>query len=186
MAPLRNPRHERFVQALFEGKTADEAYIEAGFHENRGNASRLKATESIRNRLAELQEAVAATNEVSVGSLLRELEQARQKASNLDQLSAAVRAIEAKAKVSGLLIQRMEVRHVEDFNGCATMAEIIDKLLEFEAPGVSFTAQERARVQELFAAVGEIIENRKAKSVSAPSQRQIELSRGNGFKLIGR
>ncbi len=51
-------------------------------------------------RLAELQEAVAKEHEVTVSSLLAELEAAREKASNLDQLSAAVRAIEAKAKVS--------------------------------------------------------------------------------------
>jgi phage terminase small subunit len=29
--PLRNVRHERFVQALFEGQNATEAYATAGF-----------------------------------------------------------------------------------------------------------------------------------------------------------
>ena len=50
MPPLRNARHEAFARALFEGETADEAYVKAGYSENRGNASRLKAKESILNR----------------------------------------------------------------------------------------------------------------------------------------
>jgi hypothetical protein len=54
---------------------------------------------------------------------LVELEDARQKASNLDQLSAAVRAIEAKAKISGLLTRRIEVTEGNEFAGCETMGE---------------------------------------------------------------
>ena len=41
MPPLRNARHERFVQNLFEGKSANQAYIDAGYKECRQNAARL-------------------------------------------------------------------------------------------------------------------------------------------------
>lgn len=92
MAPLTNPRHERFALALFEGKSADEAYVTAGYSENRGNASRLKANESIQTRLTELQQSVAKEKEVTVASLLQELEEARERATTKDQMSAAVRA----------------------------------------------------------------------------------------------
>jgi phage terminase small subunit len=34
---LRNPRHERFAQELAAGKTADAAYVLAGYRENRSN-----------------------------------------------------------------------------------------------------------------------------------------------------
>ena len=102
MPPLSNPRRERFAQALLEGCSADEAFVKAGYSENRGNASRLKAKESISMRLAELQAAAAKASTVSVQSLLSELEEARQKATSLSQLSAVVRAVEAKARVSGL------------------------------------------------------------------------------------
>ena len=102
--PLRNVRHEKFVQALFEGKPASTAYEEAGYQPHDGNCIRLRGNERVQARLRELQETVAEANEVTVSSLLNELEQARARASSLDQLSAAVRAIEAKAKVSGLLI----------------------------------------------------------------------------------
>lgn len=50
--PLKNQRWERFCQALAKGETADAAYVIAGFKPNRGNAARLKATESIKARVA--------------------------------------------------------------------------------------------------------------------------------------
>ncbi len=59
MPILPNPRHESFAQALAKGKTADEAYAQAGYSPNRGNATRLKANEYIRKRVSELQGRVA-------------------------------------------------------------------------------------------------------------------------------
>ena len=59
MPVLPNQRHEAFAQALAKGKTADEAYTLAGFKPNRGNATRLKANDSIRKRVDELQQKVA-------------------------------------------------------------------------------------------------------------------------------
>ena len=56
MAPLKNQRRELFAQALARGNTTDDAYAEAGFSPNRGNAARLKANEYILARVAELQE----------------------------------------------------------------------------------------------------------------------------------
>lgn len=54
MPTLPNARHERFAQALAQGKTADEAYQEAGYSPNRGNASTLKAKQNIKDRVEEL------------------------------------------------------------------------------------------------------------------------------------
>lgn len=56
MPTLPNARHERFAQALAQGKTADEAYTIAGFKPNRGNASTLKQKQSIQNRVREILE----------------------------------------------------------------------------------------------------------------------------------
>lgn len=53
--PLKNPRHEKFAQGLAEGKTADQAYQDAGYKPNRGNATTLKANKSVKDRVAELQ-----------------------------------------------------------------------------------------------------------------------------------
>lgn len=54
MPVLKDTRHERFAQNLAKGMTADEAYVSAGYKRNRGNAARLKASESIQKRVAEL------------------------------------------------------------------------------------------------------------------------------------
>jgi hypothetical protein len=109
MAILTNQRHELFAQELAKGRSASEAYTLAGYKACRQNAARLTTNDDIRVRLAELQAAAAKASEVTVASLLSELEDAREKATTRDQLSAAVRAIEAKAKVSGLLTQKVEI-----------------------------------------------------------------------------
>jgi phage terminase small subunit len=141
MPPLSNPRWERFAQRLFEGLSADEAYVKAGYSENRGNASRLKANESVSMRVAELQAEIAKENVVSVGSLLAELESARQKATSLDQLSAVVRAIEAKAKVSGLLTQKIEVTNGGNvFDDCESTTDVADAIAR--SGGVELSADE--------------------------------------------
>lgn len=73
MGLLKNLRHERFAQELALGKTADEAYQLAGFEANRGNASRLKANESVQARVAEIVESAALRAEITVARVLTEL-----------------------------------------------------------------------------------------------------------------
>lgn len=73
MATLQNPRHEKFAQALAKGKTADEAYQAAGFRPNRGNATRLKAKESVVKRVEELVGKGAEKAEATVERVLKEL-----------------------------------------------------------------------------------------------------------------
>jgi phage terminase small subunit len=51
---LPNPRHERFCQELAKGKTADEAYVLAGYTSNRANAGKLRRKEHIRTRTEEI------------------------------------------------------------------------------------------------------------------------------------
>lgn len=108
MSILSNSRHERFAQELAKGKTADEAYVLAGFKESRGNAARLKANDSIVGRLSELQERAADQTEVTVASLIREAEEVRQLAVENGQYSAAIAAIREKGILSGKRIERSE------------------------------------------------------------------------------
>lgn len=58
MPALGNPKHERFVQGLLQGLSADAAYEAAGYKPHRGNASRMRADENIQKRLEELQKTV--------------------------------------------------------------------------------------------------------------------------------
>src|SRR6516165_5370817 len=109
MAPLRNPRHEAFVRSLLEGKSALDSYEAAGFRRDDGNAARLRRNPKVEARLAELQAEVAGAAKVTVESLLAELEDARIRATDVKQLSASIRAIEAKPKLAGLMVERQRI-----------------------------------------------------------------------------
>jgi phage terminase small subunit len=54
MPMLLNTRHERFALLLVEGQSAAEAYVLAGYKENRHNASALARSQPIKARTAEL------------------------------------------------------------------------------------------------------------------------------------
>src|SRR5450631_4087073 len=145
MPPLNNTRHERFAQALFEGHTADESYALAGYKPNDGNCIRLKGNERVKARLSELQAAAAKKSEVTFESLLHELEHARSRADGLDQLSAAVKAISEKAKISGLLVQRVEVGGPDAFDEAETMEDVMEAVSEqLAAKGYSFNDADKA------------------------------------------
>ena len=129
MPALRNQRHEKFVLALFEGKSATEAYRLAGFKPCRQNAARLTTKDDIRQRLAELQTETAATAQVTLQTILADLVDAAAVAKSKGQGQALVSAAMAKAKLLGLDIQRIEVGGVGDFDHCASVREMVDKVL---------------------------------------------------------
>jgi phage terminase small subunit len=98
---LRNPRHEKFAQELAAGKTADAAYVLAGYCENRSNAARLNANPGIQKRVAEIQSVGAERAAVTAETLIAEAESARKKAmADKGGAAAAVAAITAKAKLA--------------------------------------------------------------------------------------
>ena len=175
MAPLTNPRHERFALALFEGKSADEAYVTAGYRENRGNASRLKANECIQTRLIELQQAVAKEQKVTVASLLRELEEAREHATTKDQLSAAVRATMGKAQLAGLLVERsqVEITGTVSFKDCRDHADLAERMLQHlfsdDGPALQalITPDDVARGARFFDQLDGLLEEIKARAPKA-------------------
>jgi phage terminase small subunit len=103
MPTLQNPRHERFAQELVIGKTADAAYVLAGYRANRSNAARLSANQDIQRRVAEIQSLGAKRTAITVETLIAEAEAARSKAmGEKGGAAAAVAAVTAKAKLAGL------------------------------------------------------------------------------------
>lgn len=100
---LQNARHELFAQDWATGMSQEAAYKAAGYKPDRGAASRLSANVSIKGRVRELQSRAAADVVVSVASLTRELEHARLLALEKGQMSAAISAVLAKARIHGLL-----------------------------------------------------------------------------------
>lgn len=126
MPVLKNPRHEKFAQAVVEGKSAAEAYADAGFKPQRQNAARLMSNDDVVARVKELQAEGAERTLVSIESLTNELEEARRLAMADEKgASAAVAAVMGKAKLHGLLIEKnehtgkggapIEVRSLADF-----------------------------------------------------------------------
>lgn len=100
MPVLKNARHEKMAQALSKGKTADEAYVAAGFKANRGNAARLNANESIRARVDELLTRVAEKAEWTAADRLRDLKTIFD-ASATDDRRTAIAAIAEANKMQG-------------------------------------------------------------------------------------
>lgn len=120
MPVLSNARWERFAQELAKGKTADAAYVEAGFKKNRHNASTLKQRETISNRVAELlagreemdrksiemaAEALGIDKQWVMAELVDNVALAKQK----HDIAPANKALELIGKELGMFIDRKEV-----------------------------------------------------------------------------
>jgi phage terminase small subunit len=156
MAPLRNVKHEKFVAALLEGKTALDAYEAAGFARDDGNSARLRRNPKVAERLAELQAEIAGTTKVTVESLIAELEDARIRATDVKQLSASIRAIEGKAKLAGLMVERqkIEVTGGGSYDNCETAEDMAGEMAQAVMLGLdsthSATEDDRSRLIELF------------------------------------
>jgi hypothetical protein len=118
----------------------------------------------IRRRIDELQSRGAQRAEVSVASLLGELEDARARADNLEQLSAAVRAIEAKAKISGITVDRIEIGGPGAFDECESSAAVITAMVEaFASDGVVFTEAQETELNERVNGLAEFLAACKAR-----------------------
>jgi len=111
MPALANPKHERFAQALAKGETADAAYVLAGYEENRGNATRLKANESVEARVAEILERAATRVEITVASIsdrLLKIAEKCERTSEANKLGVARATLMDVAKLNGLIVDKRE------------------------------------------------------------------------------
>lgn len=108
MPVLDNPRHERFAQYLLKGKSAAEAYVMAGYRDNRHNASALAREQPILTRLQELQASAAVRAELTAADISRQLDEDRALAHKAEQAGAAVSASMGQAKLFGLIKERHE------------------------------------------------------------------------------
>lgn len=139
MPVLKNVKHEIFAQELAKGETCEQAFINAGYSPNPGNASRLKGYEKINDRVAEIIGRSATNTLITLESLLIEANVIQQKALESGQLSAANGALKLKAELSGYYVQRKEDvtprRNIKDID--TRLREILGAR---EAPGNTRTA----------------------------------------------
>jgi hypothetical protein len=118
------------VTGLLEGLPASRAFVEAGYAPNDGNAIRLKGNEKVQARLAELQAGAAAKAEVTLETILAELADAATVAKSRGQAQALVSAAMARAKLAGLLVDKIELVAPGDFDNLTSTKQIVDR--EFE------------------------------------------------------
>ena len=128
MPAINNSRREKFAQEYAKGKSATEAMQKAGYSDPR-NSTRLTKNDEVRRRVDELKERGAIRAEVTIASLVQELEDARQLAVERGQAAAAVAATMGKAKVTGQIIDRAEVRTPDDFED-KTAEELIEIVIK--------------------------------------------------------
>jgi DNA invertase Pin-like site-specific DNA recombinase len=126
MAALRNSKHEAFAQQLVLGQkhgwTRGSSYSRSGFKtEGKSaevNASRLlsNAKNGIAERVREIVGRGAAQAAVTVESLLSELDMVLAGAVDDRQFGAARAAIDSKARLKGLFVDKLEIAGAGEFS----------------------------------------------------------------------
>jgi hypothetical protein len=142
MSALKNAKHEAFAQLTIRGTkygwSQADIYQRAGFrasgHSAEVSASRLMKKPEIRRRLDELAAPAVKKAKVTVESLLAELEANIVGATAAQQHGAVNGAIMLMGKLRGLLIDRVEVGGVGEFDQCNSAEDVIDKLLGEQDP----------------------------------------------------
>jgi hypothetical protein len=130
MPVLANQRHEIFAQEIAKGKTLSESYVLAGFKPNRANAARLKAKESVRARVLEIQGLAANRAEITLEGILRELDEAISIAKQKGQPNALINAAQLRAKLGGLLIDKAEIAVTAEQTEPQSTAEVLANVME--------------------------------------------------------
>lgn len=110
------PKHELFCQEYVKDQRGDLAYTRSyGQTKNpAAAASRLLARTDIKARIAQLQDALAERNEVTVDSLMQDLERIYQIGIDLGDkgdtkgLSPAATAKHTQAKLAGLMVDKVQ------------------------------------------------------------------------------
>lgn len=108
LATPLTPKQQRFVQEYLQDHNGTQAAIRAGYSEStaRQQGSRLLTDPRVMAAVRAGQQKVAKKAEVTVDSLMAELEQARKLALKEKQASAAVTATMGKGKLAGLLVEK--------------------------------------------------------------------------------
>jgi hypothetical protein len=94
----KNNKHELFAQALAKGKSQIEAYGLAGYKPDQGAASRLSTNVNDQACVSALKEGAAKRAEITVGSLIEELDEAKEQAIARGQVAAGVSTIREKGR----------------------------------------------------------------------------------------
>jgi phage terminase small subunit len=134
------PRREKFAQKYIEIGDGSKAYRFAFNAKNMSDraiwteASRLLKNPKVALRVQELQERHQKPHEVTVDSLTRELDEARQLAIEIRQPAAIVSAVMGKAKLHGKIVDKSDV----------TMRKPINEMTDEELAAYAAEYEQRA------------------------------------------
>lgn len=107
------PKQEKFCLVFHATSNATEAYRKAYRTKNmaedtiNNQAYKLKQNPHIAARLEDLKKEDRERNKITIESLTSELEEARKLSIGFEQMSAAINAIMGKAKLHGLLVEKL-------------------------------------------------------------------------------
>ena len=90
----------------------------------------MMTNDDIKARVAELQGETAKAARITIESICAELDDAVAVARSKSQAQAMVSASALKAKLAGLMTERIEVGAPGDFDNLTTTAQIVDRVLE--------------------------------------------------------
>ena len=113
--------------------TLAQCYESAGYktkgHASETMASRLSFAEPVQARVSELQGTVARKAVITIETLCAELDEANAVAKANGQAGAMVSATTLRAKLAGLLRDKVEISSPAPFSQCKTMAELAEGVL---------------------------------------------------------
>jgi terminase small subunit-like protein len=162
MPQLENLKWEQFCrkmlrasqQGLSQGWAYGEVYKVTGRVADTA-ASRLLKNEQIRKRIAELAAPAERRAKLSAADAIAKLDRVYTGALSAEQYSAAGRAAEVQSKISGLMIDKLEVGRVGDFSACNSVEEVTAKMLQ----DLADPREALATLDEMRAALADAIAN---------------------------
>jgi len=128
MPALKSYRQERFCQLVKQGIPPYRAYPMAGYRADEGAPYRLSENVRVKRRLAEITRGLAMKTRVTVESITDELNGVLAGATADKQFGAARAAIETKAKLHGLMVDRKETGQPGEFAVLQSEAEVIARV----------------------------------------------------------
>ena len=141
MSALRNQRRECFAQGLARGMSTAQAYREAGYVDNRRNASALKTNKDIIARVLELQkekqDRFILTRQCVLDGLLENIEKAlgrrpvrigeEGKLVYVYRGDVANNALKLAGNELGLFVEKAEVTHKREFDDLSDL-QIVEEI----------------------------------------------------------
>lgn len=109
MPVLDNARHERYAQEVAKGSSQTDAYLAAGYKGDKTAASRLSTNVNVQDRIAELKAEAAQETVTTIYDIARQLDEDRLFAREMEAPGPAITATMGKAKVLGLLNEKVEL-----------------------------------------------------------------------------